>query len=583
MAEDKSPPYLAGLARTLIRIRTRGIGMMGYGMLHNTAEGMASDLFVRACVLTDSAGHFWAYANAEICFVTLAIRTEVLKRLQNTAPEAGFSEENLMLTAQHTHSAPGGYSHYFFYNVTIPGFQPEVFEAIVVAFCEALLQAWQQQSPARLAFVHGAFPVEREVAFNRSLEAFNRNPEVRKYTPFETHLALDRQMYLLKILSAEGQLRGLINWFGVHATSIGPENRRISADNKGIAARLLEQRLEQKQPGCVAIFAQGAAGDVSPNFYGKGRDWPRGKFTDDYESALFNGRLQYEQAWELLQHPAQEFQGALYSELVYVDFSQVDCDPRFTGGIPACRTASAAHGVAFFKGTAVDGKGISDLAGNLLSVLARRLRQSELKRAATASPAEKRRIEARYAAQDPKEILLDCGEKHFLGMQDLKNLPIPDFIEPVIAEIKRLHRLGALREHTWVPHILPIQVSCLGPLALAAVPGEITTVAAWRLRASLEQRLKLRGIERVVIGSYANAYQGYITTPEEYELQNYEGGHTVFGKWTLPAFQTCFDQLAQALCAPGQLALDKALRPPTFSTQELALRTAAVPLNKASQ
>lgn len=574
------PPYRVGLARSVIRIRTRHIGMMGYGMLHNRAEGMASDLYVRACVITDPAGHCLAYANAEICFITLAIRSEVLKRLQHMAPQAGFCEENLMLTAQHTHSAPGGYSHYVFYNITIPGFQPEVFEAIVSAFCQALLQAWEHQAPARLAFVQGAFPPDREVAFNRSLEAFNRNPEVPKYSPYETHLALDRHMYLLKILSPEGQLRGLINWFGVHATSIGPDNRRISADNKGIAAYLLEKKMHD--PDFVAIFAQGAAGDVSPNFYGQGRSWPRGKFPDDYESAWFNGRLQCEQAWELLHKPAQDIQGPLSSELVYVDFSQVECDPRFTGGIPGCRTASAAHGVAFFKGTAVDGKGISGLAACLLSALAQRLRKAELQKAAKASEAEKQRILARYAAQDPKEILLDCGEKRFLGMQDLKNLPIPDFIEPVIAELKRLHRLGALREHTWVPHILPIQLSCLGSLALAAVPGEITTVAAWRLRAGLAQRLACRGIAHVIIGSYANAYHGYITTPEEYEVQNYEGGHTVFGKWTLPAFQTHFDQLAAALCHPDQVPLDKALRPPAFSAEELALRTAPITLPKVA-
>jgi neutral ceramidase len=572
----ETPEFLAGLARTLIRIRSRGMGMMGYGQLSNRAEGMASDLCVRACVLTDTAGQRLGFANLEICFVTQAIRAEVLRRLQHETPESDWREDNLILTAQHTHSAPGGYSHYFFYNVTVPGFQPEVFEAIVSACVSALREAEAQQAPALLEYVHGAFPAEKEVAFNRSLEAYNTNPEVQKRTPYETHLAIDRQMYLLKILSPTQELRGVINWFGVHATSIGPENRRISADNKGVAARLLEQYIHQqhKHPGFVGIFAQGAAGDVSPNFHGKGRNWPKGKFEEDHENAHYNGRLQYEQALELLARPGLRLSGGLRAELVYADFARQSCDPRFTGGQSECRTAPAAHGLAFFKGTAIDGKGVSDVAAGLLSAFARRLRKSALKRAAEAPEAERQKILAKYAAQDPKEIILDCGDRSFLGLTELKDLPVPDFLEPVLAEIKRLHRTGAIQEHTWVPEVLPVQLARIGQLVLAAVPGEMTTVAAQRLRASLQQDLPTAA--QVVISPYANAYQGYICTPEEYACQSYEGGHTVFGKWTLAAFQTVFARVAAALQDPS-MTLDKTLRPPVFSARELALRTVQSP------
>ena len=36
-----------------------------------------------------------------------------------------------MLTATHTHSGPGGYSHYLLYNLSIPGFVAPVHQAIV--------------------------------------------------------------------------------------------------------------------------------------------------------------------------------------------------------------------------------------------------------------------------------------------------------------------------------------------------------------------------------------------------------------------------------------------------------------------
>jgi len=414
------------------------------------------------------------------------------------------------------------------------------------------------------------------VGFNRSLTAYNQNPEVKKYSPYETHLAIDRQMYLLRVLSPAGKLRGVLNWFGVHATSIGPDNCRISSDNKGYAARYLEQKFHQASQDTefVGIFAQGAAGDVSPNFYGKGLNWPKGKFEDDFESARYNGRLQYEQALSLLEKPGKRLSGELHSEMVYADFSKIDCDPQFTGGKTGCHTAPAAHGVAFFKGTAIDGKGVSDLAGSLLSALSRNLRKSEIKKAKAVSNEQTDKILAKYQAQDPKEILIDGGERRFLGISELKNLPVRDFLEPVIAELKRLHRIGAIEEHSWVPQVLPVQVAQVGEICIAAVPGEITTVAAQRLRASLEHELKPLGIETTIVSSYANAYQGYISTAEEYQIQNYEGGHTIFGKWTLAAFQTVFKQLAIALkSSAAEAQLDKDLRPPVFSERELALRT----------
>ena len=44
---------------------------------------------------------------------------------------------------------------------------------------------------------------------------------------------------------------------------------------------------------------------------------------------------------------------------------------------------------------------------------------------------------------------------------------------------------------------------------------------------------------------YANAYSGYVTTFEEYQLQLYEGGHCLFGQWSLAALQTAFKRMIQ--------------------------------------
>ncbi len=53
----------------------------------------------------------------------------------------------------------------------------------------------------------------------------------------------------------------------------------------------------------------------------------------------------------------------------------------------------------------------------------------------------------------------------------------------------------------------------------------------------------------VVLAGYANDYANYVTTREEYETQQYEGGSTLFGPWTEAGYRREFVRLARALKA----------------------------------
>ena len=78
----------------------------------------------------------------------------------------------------------------------------------------------------------------------------------------------------------------------------------------------------------------------------------------------------------------------------------------------------------------------------------------------------------------------------------------------------------------------------------------------------------------MILSPYANAYSGYITTFEEYQVQCYEGGHTVFGEWTLAAFQTKFKELAnEMLKKEPERNLDTTTKPVEFSEEELKKRS----------
>jgi neutral ceramidase len=85
-------------------------------------------------------------------------------------------------------------------------------------------------------------------------------------------------------------------------------------------------------------------------------------------------------------------------------------------------------------------------------------------------------------------------------------------------------------------------------------------------------------VEQVLICTYCNDYMGYVTTHEEYQQQAYEGGHTIYGQWTLAAFQTRFAALAGELLKPeARRGHDRLTRPKPAPAGELALRSGLSP------
>jgi neutral ceramidase len=566
--------YRVGVAKVEIEFEGEGFGMMGYGRAFNVIKGRSTPLYCRSFCFENTAEDRLFFVQAEICMVFPEIKRELLDRLQRNYKDSIFRDDNIMLTGQHTHSAPAGFSHYPMYNFSVPGFRPHVFEAVVRAFYDAIVRSYENVQDAVLKFGYADFPDEEDVGFNRSLAAYNANPEVKKRKDTETHLAIERTMFLLKVENPDGDTLGQINWFGVHPTSLGNRVNLISYDNKGYAAEYLEHDLGE---GAVSIFAQQFAGDVSPNFHGSGKKWPKGKFKDDIESAKFNGRLQSNQALRILakmDHRNKLLSGQMDSELIYRDFSKVTIDSEFTGGSEDERTWLPCHGIAFLKGTPVDGRGMPDGIATLAVSISKSIRQSELNKAQILSPEKRDLIQAKYRAQDPKDIAIETGEGMVMGSKDIQNLFIPGILDGTIMQMKKEHRDGALRELPWSPVVLPLQYFRIGELAIIGFPGEITTEAGRQLRELCTKILKEAGIRHVVVSTYANSYFGYCTTFEEYQLQLYEGGHTVFGNRTHDAFRTEFKKMLSECLKPKEdRKFERNAKPKVFSDKELSLRT----------
>jgi neutral ceramidase len=252
-----------------------------------------------------------------------------------------------------------------------------------------------------------------------------------------------------------------------------------------------------------------------------------------------------------------------------VDFSRVEIPADLAGGESGHRTASASIGARMLQGTA-EGTGVPPLAGALLRQLSRAACARERLAARFLPEAARREVFAKFRAQGNKAIFLDMGEGKMLGSKGLVLAAVPGWVDQTVGHIKAMHRRRLTGEGPWTPNVLPVQLFILGELAIAGVPGELTTQSGRRLRKLLLDTLAPRGVTRVVSCCYANAYAGYITTPEEYDCQHYEGASTHFGRWTQPAYMAKFRELALELLKPeAERRLDTGVQPRQRTPEEL--------------
>lgn len=533
--------YQIGMGKSDITPFVKGAGMLGYGQPHNYIKEQATPLFSRTLFLTAGNVNI-VLVNIELCFATISVKDGVIALLRERHEDWNLHHGNVMISSQHTHSGPSGYSHYPLYNFTVPGFSPKILKTIVDGIVLSIEDAFRNRKVSTLTLSSIDIPENENVAFNRSMRAYLANPEAKRLRKDEWHLALDRSMRAL-IVHCEGKLTGLYNLFGVHCTSISSFNHRIHYDNKGVAS----ETFEKKHPGVIAAFAQAAAGDITPNFiFDKKLKRTRGNSTDQYESAEYNGEIQANYADKLLKEKSTDVSGEITYAHSYINMKEL--------------AAPAAHGLAFFRGT-IEAPGIPAPLANALKIAAKITKARKLL-------FDKSNNQEFYRHHGNKIITIDhrVGELGGLALKVWKKFPRTN-PDPVIKEFIREAKSGALETLPWVPEILPLQLIRLGDLVIVGVPGEITYIACERLKKMLKAELKT---ENILINSYANAYMGYITTQEEYQEQCYEGGHTVYGQYTLQAILRGFKELAKVLNDKSQTNIGP--HPFKFPDKELILR-----------
>ena len=530
-----SNDYLIGTGIYDVTGPAAELGMMGMASIEQKTEGIQSRLFARAFIVCDQTSNKRVVIlSADIWSCTQAVKMEVVKRLKSIYGNDLYSIENVLLSGTHTHSGPGGYSHYALYNLSILGFDKQNFECIVDGMVQAIKRAHENLEPGKIYINRGEI---EDCGRNRSPFAYDNNPpdEKARYTS-----NTDKEILLIKFVKNNGKEIGCLNWYPIHPTNRGNKNKLITGDNKGYASILFENEKGMNihdNETFIAAFANSNCGDVSGNVKFGVPD-----LVHDFAHMQENGDKQYKKAREIYNSANVQLTGEVDYRHTHVDMSKVHIEGTNH------RTYPAALGASMFAGSTEDSSSEFGITEGIKATL-----RGDY-------PFEKRNLVLKIIT------ILSALITHF---------KVPGVLDD---EMKKGHGVkpivlaqGLAEPYPLSPEVLPLQIIRIGNLVLLGIPAEFTTMAGRRLREMILKVFSNSGVNYLALATYANAYAGYVTTKEEYDTQQYEGASTHFGPYTLMAYQQEFSKLAKAMVdgnpiAAGPTPRDLSLKQHTLQT-----------------
>lgn len=512
--------------------------MMGYADPKQLGSGLRQRLYSRAFIVGDveKPADRFVYLVLDTQSGDTAVRYGILDALSKLGSDFQvYTQQNVAVTGTHSHSGPGAWLNYLLPQITSRGFDKQSYRAIVDGAVLSIQRAHESLQPGYLSV--GTTRV-KGANINRSLYAYLANPERerKEYNATEEDDgSVDKTLTMLRFTRAsDGLNTGVLTWFPTHGTSMLGNNTLISGDNKGVAAYLFEKSVADEGDAAddfVAGFSQSNVGDTSPNVLGAWCEDGSGEMCSFENSTCSDGKSQYCHArgpmfrakdngasscFEIGRRqfePAKALYARLASNAIPVTGASVKSVHTFQDmsnfSFPLSNgtyvhTCPAALGYSFAAGTS-DGPGAFDFTQND-------------PKAPNASPVWgvvsgllKEPTEAQKRCHYPKPILLDVGE-----------IDTP---------------------YLWTPNVVDVQLLRVGQFFIIVSPGEATTMSGRRWRSAVHDSAKSLALSGstsaepiVVIGGPANSYTHYITTPEEYGIQRYEGASTLYGPHTLDAY-----------------------------------------------
>lgn len=470
-------PVLAGAARVPISGLPARFGLAGFGTDSVVAAGTSAPLHVRCVLLDDQRGQRLCWCVADLHSGTRIVLVRAAERL--VASGVIFAPAQLVLSGTHTHAGPAYIYGASLYDalagpLRLSGrHEPAIVSSLVDAVVQAATLASHNLGAASLKWHEG---VALGVAMQRSQAAFPsfQVPWGAAGAPGQAVAgtqawATDPRLPVLNVTRPGGQQVATVAVFSCHNTALG-NGDRADPDWFGHAMAQMEQRR-----GGVAMLAVGAAGDVSPLSPSVIHDWSQARASQGQALAVARGDA-LAAAWQrTLASPGQ------VASSLTVRMSDLGRDVRGRG-----------------RGqlSAVPRFGVPTLAG------------TEDYRPAMASWAS---------------VYEGARRRHACGRRGCS------LQHPKVSALGLFQRLLVRRRFLDLHDDHPVHLVQVGDRALVFLPGEPTLSVGWRIERRL--RRDLPGTRPVILGC-AGDYMGYITTPQEYRRQHYEGSSTLYGRHT---------------------------------------------------
>jgi len=519
-----------------------GVGLAGNGPEGRKAAGYRLRLYARALVLQDSSGSRLALVVVDLPHVSLLLHRRVAQRL--VADSTSIGTDRLLLSATHTHSAPGHHyeaSEYNDHNAEVGGYDEALTDSLVARIAAAVRLGADGLRPARVAW--GTREVWGYTRI-RSMAARERNvpyPALLGAPPAglpPAKVAVDPRLTLLRVdlrdsLTGQYLPAGAYSIFAMHGTGNSAETQLLDADLHGVVERGLERHIDSLRlarggrPGvAVHVFANGTEGDTSPDWPADSRcPAPQIRVRESPESP-FAARIwgwrrvsragggaciaSARRAIEWIGERIAAEAAALFDQLTpqpvawsirrafrTIDFSQEGkslgvCDTPFTGTSTAGGAADARTRVYGWRVL-----GLFD-AG----------------------------FEEGPAATNPD----------LSGCQGAKRALLGEWLERHVVS-------------KGLPHVGQFGIYQIGDMILAGVPAEVTTESGQRIEQALRAAAGGARPPQARVVSIANGFLQYLATAEEYSAQTYEGGSTLFGPGSAAMVARISAELVDSLSA----------------------------------
>ncbi|WP_079253782.1 neutral/alkaline non-lysosomal ceramidase N-terminal domain-containing protein [Endozoicomonas arenosclerae] len=249
----------------------RKVFLAGYGVLGNReASGIHDDVFARSLYLSDGKNTVLIVSLDAVGYSqTLAnrLRTALASELQ-------LPEENILLSATHTHSS-----------IDLQGIWGSIDEKQADAITNRVVKSGK-------AAAANSKPARLMLGLSNQGKGYNRRLKSSDIIP---------QVLSLNITGTDGKPIALLFSFGSHPVALDKDNLAVTSDWVNFSRNQIEKEL-----GTKALFINGSLGDVLPSLDGKPNDVRTFEFAEEYgdliartviqankESRVLNSHLAY--------------------------------------------------------------------------------------------------------------------------------------------------------------------------------------------------------------------------------------------------------------------------------------------------